>query len=124
MPNSYQPTYSRAFTERREAAQAAAEAQRQEDIAENERLGARRLAALAAKRAADEAANDARLEAALEPERARLERLWLSEHPDRTPGDFARRAWPLLRLNLADERASEHLEAQKRALARSGAYGL
>ena len=123
MPNSYQPTYSQAFIDQRDVEQAAAEAQRQEDSQENERLGARRLAALAAKRAADEAANDARLEASLEPERTKLQRQWLADHPDLTPEDSRRRAWPQLRQNLGDERAAQHLEAEKAALRRTGMYG-
>ena len=122
--NTPRAGYSDEFVRRREADEAAAEAQRQEDIAENERLGARRLAALAAERAAAEAEQDDRLESALAPERDRLQRQWLADHPDLTPEDFRRRAWPRLRENLGDERAVEHLEAQKRALARSGAYGL
>ena len=124
MPNSYQPTYSRAFTEKREAEQADAARQAEADAAENERLGARRLAALAAKRAADEAANDARLEASLEPERTKLQRQWLADHPDHSAEDFRSKAWPRLRANLGDQRAAELHEEQKAALARSGAYGL
>jgi len=123
MPNSYQPTYSRAFTEQREAEQADAARQAEADAAENERLRDRYLAGLAAQRAADEAANNDRLEAALTPERIRLERQWLADHPDLTPEDFRRRAWPRLRENLGDERAAQHLEAEKAALRRTGMYG-
>ena len=122
MPNSYQPTYSRAFTEKREAEQADAARQAEADAAENQRLRDRYLAELAASRAAAQAEQDSRLEAALAPERARLERQWLADHPDLTPEDFRRRAWPQLRQNLGDQRAGEHFEAQKAALRKSGAY--
>jgi len=120
--NRYQPGYSQAFIDQRDAEQADAARQAEADAAENERLGARRLADLAAKRAADEAANDARLEAALAPERIHLERQWLADHPDLTPEDFRRRAWPQLRMNAADQRAAEHLEQEKAALRRTGMY--
>jgi len=124
MPNSYQPAYSRAFTEKREAEQADAARQAEADAAENERLRDRYLAGLAAQRAADEAANDARLEASLEPERTKLQRQWLADHPDHSAEDFRSKAWPRLRANLGDQRAAELHEEQKAALARSGAYGL
>ena len=122
--NTSRPGYSDAFVRQREADEAAAEAQRQADAQENERLGARRLAALAAERAAVEAANDARLEASLEPERTKLQRQWLADHPDHSAEDFRSKAWPRLRANLGDQRAAELHEEQKAALARSGAYGL
>ena len=124
MSTTYRPSYSDEFVRRREADEAAAEAQRQADAAENERLRNNYLAGLAAKRAADAAENEARLEAALAPQRDRLEREWLANHPDHSPEDFRRRAWPQLRQNLGDERAAEHFEEQKAALRRSGAYGL
>ncbi len=124
MPNSYQPGYSQAFIDRRDAEQADAARQAEADIAENERLRDRYLAGLAAKRAADTAENEARLELALEPERLRLQREWLAAHPDHSAEDFRSKAWPRLRENLGDERAKSHLEAEKRALARSGAYNL
>ncbi len=122
--NTSRPGYSDEFVRRREADEAAAEAQRQADTAENERLRDRYLAGLAAQRAADEAANNARLEAALAPERDRLERQWVADHPGHSAEDFRRHAWPQLRQNLGDQRAGEHLEAEKAALARSGRYGL
>jgi len=124
MSTTYQPRYSDEFVRRRDAEQAAAARQTEADAAENQRLGDRRLAGLAAERAAAEAEQDSRLELALEPERLRLQREWLAAHPDHTAQDFRTKAWPRLRLNLADERAAQHLEQQKRALARSGAYGL
>jgi len=124
MNTTYRPSYSDEFVRRREADEAAAEAQRQADAAENERLRNNYLAGLAAQRAADEAANNDRLEAALAPERTRLERQWLADHPGHSPEDFRRRAWPQLRANLGDERAAQHLEAQKAALRRTGAYDL
>jgi len=117
---SNQPGYSQAFVNQHEAA---AEAQRQADAAENERLRNNYLAGLAAKQAAAQAEQDARLEAALAPERDRLEREWLANHPDHSPEDFRRRAWPQLRQNLGDERAAQHLEAQKEALRATGKYG-
>ena len=122
--NTSRPGYSDEFVRRRDAEQADAARQAEADAAENERLGARRLAALAAKRAADEAANDARLEASLEPERTKLQRQWLADHPDHSAEDFRSKAWPRLRANLGDQRAAELHEEQKAALARSGAYGL
>ena len=122
--NTSRPGYSDEFVRRREADEAAAEAQRQADAAENQRLRNNYLAGLAAKRAADTAENEARLEAALAPERIRLERQWLADHPDRTRADFLARAWPQLRQNLGDERAAEHFEEQKAALRKSGAYNL
>ena len=121
--NTSRPGYSDEFVRRREADEAAAEAQRQADAAENEHLRNNYLAGLAAKQAAAQAEQAARLEAALAPERDRLQRQWLADHPDLTPEDFRRRAWPQLRQNLGDERAGEHLEAEKAALRRTGMYG-
>ncbi len=116
------PTYSDEFVRRREADEAAAARQAEADAAENQRLRDRYLSGLAAQRAADEAGNNARLEAALGPERIALERQWLADHPDHTPEDFRRRAWPQLRAGLREQRAREHFEAQKAALRRSGLY--
>ena len=121
--NTSQPGYSDAFVRQREADEAAAARQAEADAQENERLRDRYLAGLAAKRAADAAENDARLEAALAPERTRLERQWLADHPGHSAEDFRRRAWPQLRQNLGDERAAQHLEAEKAALRRTGMYG-
>ncbi len=114
---SNQPGYSAAFINQHEADEAAAERQRQADTAENERLGAARLAALAAERAA---ANEKHLEEVLASQRATAERRWLAGHPDRTAADFARCAWPQLRLNLLEEREAATLEAAKAALVRTG----
>ena len=121
--NTSRPGYSDEFIRRRDAEQADAARQAEADAAENQRLRDRYLAGLAAQRAADEAANSARLEEALAPERDRLQRQWLADHPDHTPEDFRRRAWPRLRENLGDERAAQHLEAEKAALRRTGKYG-
>jgi len=117
--NTSRPGYSDEFVRRREADEAAAEAQRQADAQENERLGAARLAALAAERAA---ANEKHLEEVLASQRATAERRWLAGHPDRTAADFARCAWPQLRLNLLEEREAATLEAAKAALVRTGGY--
>jgi len=121
--NTPRPGYSDEFIRRRDAEQAGAARQTEADAAENQRLRDRYLAELAASRAAAQAEQDSRLEAALAPERDRLEREWLANHPDHSPEDFRRRAWPLLRQNLGDQRAGEHFEAEKAALRRTGMYG-
>ena len=119
--NTPRPGYSQAFIDQRDAEQAAAAREAAANAAENARLGAARLAALDRERTA---AEEQRLEEALAPERATAERRWRAAHPGKTGGDFARDAWPLLRVNLLEERQAATVEAAKAALRRTGAYGL
>lgn len=102
------------------AAQAAREAREQaQRDEENERARAVYLADLAARETEKVAAADAQLDAVLAPERARIERAWLADHPEATPADFAARAWPHLRRNLVESRTRAAHERQADA---SGLY--
>lgn len=96
----------RVLTEAQAAREAREQALRDEA---NERARAIYLADLAAREAEKAAAADARIDAALAPERVRLEREWLADHPEATAADFAARAWPHLRANLLETRVrAEH----------------
>ena len=52
-------------------------------------------------------ASEARLEEELAPDKARIQREWLANHPGKTPAEFDRFAWPQIRLNLVEDRRRE-----------------
>lgn len=77
-----------------------------EDEARKERNAATRanyLAGLAAKRAEQAHQQQAAIDAELEPQRVRLERQWLADHPEKSATDFQRHAWPHLKANLTEQ---------------------
>ena len=105
--------------ERERQATAAAARREQERLkqAAEERHRARLLDA----RAQEQAAAEAQVDAALEPERVRLERQWLADHPGQTAAAFAKTAWPLLRANLVEQQRAARREAlYEAAIARGG----
>ncbi len=85
-----------------------AEAERQRGIA---RRHAEHLEELKAKREADRQRSELKLDEDMADERARIERQWLADHPDKKPADFKKLAWPHLRENLKEEIRKRDLEA-------------
>jgi hypothetical protein len=88
----------------------------------NEEARARYLATLEAERAARRAADEAKLEQELSPERERLKRSWLADHPGKSEKEFHTQAWPNLRLNVIEERDRRQMEATKAAMRSNGKY--
>ena len=76
--------------------------------AENRQAQEAHRASLAAQQAAERQRHEAKLDAELAPRKEQLKRQWLVDHPEYGPADFERRAWPLLRQNLIEDRR-EHL---------------
>ncbi len=75
-----------------------------------------------AERAERRAAADARLEQEIAPERVRLMRDWLANHPDHDEKDFMAVAWAHLRLNVIAERDRRQSEDIKAAMRSTGKY--
>ena len=84
----------------------------------------RHLNSLETARAAKLREYDAAIDAELAPERARLERAWLADHPNDTPADFEKKAWHHLKANLIEQRSAEAMEATKQQMAKTGRYSL
>ncbi len=89
---------------------------------ENDRVRSAYLAKLELEQAARRAGDEAQLEQELSPERERLKRSWLADHPGKSEKDFMSVAWPHLRLNLIEERDRRQVEATKAALLSTGKY--
>jgi len=103
----------------RESKEAEAEAERNR---RNEEARSRYLASLEMEKAERRAVHEAKLEHELLPERERIKRSWLADHPGKSEKDFMAVAWPYLRLNLIEERDRRQLEATKKALLSTGKY--
>ena len=88
---------------------------------ENQAARDRWQAKLAADREAEQQRAAAAFEASLAPTKEQLKREWLANHPDRTPADFDRHAWPQLRANLLADQRQATIERTKAALRRQ--YG-
>ena len=67
-------------------------------------------------------AQEERLEEALSPERERLMREWIANHPGKTEADFSRFAWPQLRPNVVAEREAHFRREQSERILASGQY--
>lgn len=103
-------------------AEAVREEQEREWARQNEAARAQRRAKSDAETTARRAALEEQVEASLVPNRTRLCRTWLAEHPGKTEADFNRHAWPQLRLNVLEEREAAAKEAETARLLRSGRY--
>jgi hypothetical protein len=82
----------------------------------------RYLDGLDAKRAEEHTAAEAAVEAEIAPEHARAEREWLANNAGKTERDFLYDAWPLLRLNIIEQRERQAADALKAKLLASGRY--
>lgn len=67
-------------------------------------------------------AAEEQLELELQPEKARIRRQWLADHPGKTPAEFDRFAWPNLRQNVIEAREERLRREQREKLAASGSY--
>ncbi len=108
----------------REAREAAAAKELADAQRENAKVRAEYLAGLEAKKAEKRAAADAEVDAAIAPERLRLEREWIANHPSKSGADFERHAWPQLRPNIVEARETAQREALRRQMLASGRYSL
>lgn len=122
----YGKTTSPSEVRRRAEERAHEEAQRLQEAADrtaqNEELRAAYRAKLLDKRREELARQAAATEAELAPEKTRLQRRWLVDHPDHTAADFESRAWPLLRQNLVEGGAATSFEEALAASLASGRY--
>lgn len=117
-PAGYGDQYRRQW-EAEEAARVAA----REEIAENEaRLRRERERKIEQERQAQLAADEAEFDRQIGPEKVKLRRQWLSDHPSNTAADFEAKAWPHLRANLRDEAKQALVAASREALLRTGRY--
>ncbi len=91
---------------------------------ENSRVRGEYLAGLEAKKAEKRAAVDAEVDQAIAPERGRLEREWIANHPGKSGADFAKHAWPQLRPTIIEGREEAQREALRREMQASGRYAL
>ncbi len=121
----YVDRQTRALAEqRRERLEREAHEQREADDRKesNEKARARYLETLESERAVRRAAADARLEDAIAPEKVRLMRDWLANHPGKGEKDFMAVAWKYLRLNVIAERDRRQSEDIKAAMRSTGKY--
>ncbi len=80
------------------------------------------LAGLQEKKDAEARQHEREIDVELLPQKQRLMRQWLSDHPDLAESDFESKAWIHLRQNLVEERTDAAREAEiKRQLA-TGRY--
>lgn len=120
---SYAPTgYSQAFRDQHERAQAERAAESEAAREANERIKQERERKLEAERKAKLDEAEAAFDAEIAPEKLRLRRQWLADHPGRSERDFDKEAWPHLRENLKDQAQAEAREAMRQSLLRSGNY--
>jgi hypothetical protein len=103
---------------------AAAEVQRQEAERAQAQTEARERikARAAAKRLASATQAEIAREQLLQPEKIRLQREWLANHPDKNEDDFTRYAWPQLRANVESAQEARTLEQAKADLATRRPY--
>ena len=66
---------------------------------------------------------EARLEEQLAPDKARIQREWLANHPGKTEADFMQ-VWPRLRQGIVEDRRRELLETEREKMRTSGNYQL
>ena len=92
--------------------------------AENRRAREAHRASLEAQQAAERRRHEAELDAELEPVKQRTKREWLASHPAATEADFERRAWPLLRQNLLEDRREQLIARTQEQLRQTGLYSL
>lgn len=116
--------YDDEFRRQRQTEEAEREKDQQERIRQNAIAGKQIEAGLEAKREAERQDREARIDAELEPEKQRLQRQWLADHPDKTARDFNTHAWPLLRANILEQHKAATFEATRQQLLRSGQYGI
>lgn len=117
---AYAPDY-RQRLDLQQAQERAAQREREEANQEARRAYLKGLESQAAEQ---RAARDAEDEALLQPERTRLQRQWLSDHPDRTETDFLNRAWPQLRRNLLEDKANGLRDAEIARMMKQGKHVL
>ena len=101
------------FRRRREDHEAEEARQRAHLEQENQRARLERAAKLDAERAAQCQQEEAAQEARLAPTKERLRREWLIEHPDQDAAAFERRAWPLLKKSLLEDRVEQQVAQYK-----------
>ncbi len=87
--------------------------------AENAELRRKHLAGLDEEKAERQREHDAEIDRELEPQKQRLMREWLVNHPNETADDFGKKAWIHLRQNLIEERNADSFDAEVRRQAAS-----
>ena len=92
--------------------------------AENRRAREAHRASLEAQQTAERQRHEEALDAELEPTKQRMKREWLANHPAATEADFERRAWPLLRQNLLEDRREQLIARTQEQLRQTGMYSL
>jgi hypothetical protein len=90
--------------------------------AENAFLRGKYLAGLEAARAEKQRENDAEIDRELEPQKQRLMREWLVNHPNETADSFGKKAWIHLRQNLIEERNADAFHAEVERQKASGLF--
>jgi len=91
--------YSTDFQQRFEAEQDARRQEQEERTARNARLQAEHRQQLEDVRIAERVTHEERIVATFEPQKQHAKRQWLFDNANKTPADFERDAWPLLREN-------------------------
>jgi hypothetical protein len=84
----------------------------------------KRTAEREAERLTAQAKLDAEVELSLAPEKKRLQNQWLVNNLTRTPSDFEKKVWHLLKENLFEQRKNEAFEAELQSQRASGRYSL